>query len=165
MEVDNVKKQIYEFIKTLIISVIIAFFITRIISPVVIYGESMVPTFYHGERYFVNKLAYVNKSPERNDIVVFTCDKYGNKYLIKRVIAVAGDVVAIKNNELYVNNKKLNEPYINGPMITPDIDEIVLKDDEIFVMGDNRNNSSDSRHFGVIMKDDIVGKLILKNTK
>lgn len=156
----NAKKQLIEFSKTFVISLIIAFLITRIISPVVIYGESMAPTFHHGERYFINKLAYINKLPKKNDIVVFTCDEYQNKYLIKRVIAIEGDTVAIKHNELYVNNKKVHEPYIYEPMNTPDMDKIVLKHDEVFVMGDNRNNSSDSRYFGAIKKDNIIGKLI-----
>ncbi len=165
MNIEKTKEQFLELIKTLIASIVAAFLITRLVSPVIIQGSSMVPTFSHGERYFVNRLVYTNTSPEKNDIIVFKTH-HGKIYLIKRVIAVEGDIVSIKNNQLYVNNEKVNEPYIKEPRDTPDIDEIHLKNGEVFVMGDNRNNSSDSRHFGTIKEELILGRLItFKKTK
>lgn len=159
LNIINKKKQLLELFKTIILSIIIAFIITRFVRPIVIQGNSMVPTFFHGERYFVNKVAYINSSPKRNDIIVFKIP-HEEIFLIKRVVAVEGDTISIKDNELYVNGEKVNEPYIKETMITPDIKEMQLHKDEVFVLGDNRNNSNDSRNFGPIKKGMILGKLI-----
>lgn len=157
----NIFKNVYEFFKIIILAVIFALLITRIMVITTIIGKSMEPTFYNKERYVVNKLAYINNFPQKNDIVVFKPDKNYDKYLIKRVIAVENDDIEIKNNSLYINDELIKEEYIKEPMFMGDIKKIRLSEGEIFVMGDNRNNSLDSRMFGPVNVDNVLGKLII----
>ncbi|MCD8109975.1 MAG: signal peptidase I [Clostridiales bacterium] len=114
-------------------------------------GESMLPSYTDGERFFVLKLAAL----DRGDTIVFD---YADSVLIKRVIAVGGDTVEVKKGSVYVNGEKLSEDYTQGD--TYDMDKITVEEDEIFVMGDNRENSMDSRMFGAVPVDDVIGKVV-----
>ncbi len=140
-----------------------------VISTYYVNGESMLPTLNggddsvqkDGDLLYLNKLARI----KRGDIIVFTPDWIddgnGNfRSLVKRVIGVGGDTVEIKSNEVFVNGDKLDEPYIKEPMQTPDL-VVSVPNGFLFCLGDNRNNSSDSRTFGCVDLDDVVGKCFL----
>lgn len=110
---------------------------------------SMAPTLPVGLHLFVNKMAYVNKPPQRGDIVVFPSPVDDEKDLVKRVIAVAGDEVRIVDKKVYLNGKLLDEPYVlhdRPEMLDGDNLEVgFVPTDRVFVLGDNRDHSGDSR--------------------
>ncbi len=117
-------------------------------------GDSMYPTLKSGQVLIINTK---NKSPERGDIVVFKTDKY-SKVLIKRVIGLPGEKILIKNNNIYINNKIIKD-YVDIDMKNYGVleNEILLKENEYFAMGDNRNNSYDCRDIGPITSNEIIG--------
>lgn len=153
--IDTIK----EILQTVITALIIAVVVNQIAAITLIIGHSMDPTLADGQRLIVNKIVYLAHMPSHGDIIVFYPDSKDGLTYVKRVIAVEGDKFEIKDNKVILNGKVLNEPYINEPMWTENMEEITLMDGELFVMGDNRNNSTDSRIIGVIQVDDIVGRL------
>ncbi|MDE7373441.1 MAG: signal peptidase I [Clostridia bacterium] len=146
-----------------------------VVSTFIVDGVSMYPTLdggagevddgdrTNGDVMYLNKIAKI----KRGDIVVFTpdTDLFSEKALVKRVIAVAGDHLQIIDNYVYLNGKLLDEPYIKEPMYGNEDLDIVIEDGYIFCMGDNRNNSTDSRVFGAVPLDVVVGKCFLIKTK
>jgi signal peptidase I len=122
--------------------------------------ESMIPTLEVGDRVFVNKFVYRFAQPERGDVVVFkSVEDGGDEELIKRIVGVPGDEIIVRNGVLFVNNERWEESYVNselrdgsffGPMTVPE--------GKVFVMGDNRGNSRDSRFFGPVPMENIEGK-------
>ncbi len=153
-----------ENIQILILALGLAFFIrTFVAEPRYIPSESMVPTLEIGDRLIVEKLSYYGHLPHRGDIVVFApppqLQEQGyqaDQAFIKRVIGVPGDTVAIQNGRVFVNRELLTEAYIAEPPNYP-MSEIVVPSDELFVMGDNRNNSNDSHIWGFLPTANIVG--------
>lgn len=135
--------------------------ITFLYQPVRVEGTSMLPRLEDHDRVFINKFVYHIASIHRGDIVVFHYPRDPEKSYIKRVIAVPGDRLRIDHGEVYLNDKLLREPYV--PLRYRDgrsMPEIVLPDDEYFVMGDHRSISSDSREFGPVDRDLIYGKAV-----
>lgn len=133
--------------------------ITFLYQPVRVEGTSMLPRLEDHDRVFINKFVYHVASIHRGDIVVFHYPRDPEKSYIKRVIAVPGDRLRIDRGDVYLNGKLLPEPYV--PLRyrdTKSMPEIVLPDDEYFVMGDHRSISSDSRDFGPVDRDLIYGK-------
>lgn len=135
-------------------------------QPFVVNGASMDPTFKSGEYLIVDQLTYRFHSPERGSVLIFKFPKDTSKYFIKRVIGLPGEevnikegVVTIKNNE-HKDGFTLNEPYIK--FSKNDNFNTILSDSEYFVMGDNRLGSADSRIWGPMPKEDIVGRPILR---
>jgi signal peptidase I len=135
----------------------------------IVNGLSMMPTLHDHDRMIVNKLSYKIGEPKRFDIIVFHAEE--DKDYIKRVIGLPGDRIEYKNDTLYVNGKAYKEPYlddykkqvIDGPLTEPfTLEEITGKETVpegyLFVMGDNRRYSKDSRHIGFIPMDKVVGK-------
>lgn len=119
-------------------------------------GHSMDNTLFDGEQLLLNPLAEIRSG----DIVVF---EYGQTYLIKRVVGLPGDTVAVVKGVLYVNNIKYDESYLSEECITRFMDSsfmVTVGEDEYFVMGDNRDNSRDSRSFGCVPRDTITGVAI-----
>lgn len=143
-------KIIKSLLPYVIIIVVVIVIRTFFVTPVRVNGSSMYPTLKGGEIMLLNKLGKI----DRFDIVVLKLDT-GEDNLIKRVIGMPGETVQITDNKIYVNDKVLEENF--GVGITYDIDKVTLKDDEYFVLGDNRIISMDSRVFGTINKEEIKG--------
>ena len=125
-------------------------------------GHSMEPTLSDGDNLIVDKLSYRFRDPERYDIIVFPYQHAENTYYIKRIIGLPGDTVQVIDGYVYINGKKLDEHYGAEVMEDPGIaaEPIKLGDDEYFVLGDNRNHSSDSRvtSVGVLTRDMLIGR-------
>ena len=132
-------------------------------------GASMENTLHNGDNLIVDKLSYRFRDPERFDIIVFPFQYQTNTYYIKRIIGLRGETVQImEDGSIYINGEKMEESYgrevIQPETIGRAAEPIVLGEDEYFVMGDNRNNSSDSRTdiVGNIKREDIIGKAWLR---
>ena len=154
-----------EFLVILAVAFVLVFGFVRpfVLEAFRIPSESMVPTLEVGDRVFVNKFIYRFAEPERGDIVVFEDVEGGEDYLIKRVVAVAGDRVRVVNGVLKVNRETQDEPYLNRGI--PDdsfFGPTRLSEGEVFVMGDNRANSADSRVFGPLPVENIEGEAFMR---
>jgi signal peptidase I len=160
---DIKKEDILDILKSMLIGFIIAFIITCFVKQVKVVGSSMENTFEDGQRLLIARQAYFGKkTPQKDDIVVVNTDKFGeSKKIIKRVIAVEGQSLEIKGSDVYIDGEKIDEPYIKEEMIpTGDIYIEEIPEGKLFIMGDNRNNSGDSRQIGLVDEDDIYGKVI-----
>lgn len=161
------KGDIYSFLRELpfllVAAVIVAFLVkTFIVQPFWVPTGSMIPTILPNDRVLAIKFIYKFTDPKPGDIVVFLPPNGDQKDYIKRVIAVEGQKVKIKDGLVYVNGKPLREDYLSEDNFdSGSMPEIVVPEDHIFVMGDNRPNSLDSRVFGPIKKDMIIGKAVL----
>ncbi len=153
-----------EFLVILLVSFALVFGFVRpfVVEAFRIPSESMVPTLEIGDRLFVNKFIYRFTDPERGDVVVFKSVEGGEEELIKRVVAVPGDTVEVRDGVLYVNGEPQVDPYVNrefldrsyyGPKTVPE--------GHVFAMGDNRANSRDSRFFGPVPYENIEGEAFL----
>lgn len=132
----------------------------------VVQGPSMQPNFHDGQFLIISRINYLIGDPERGDVIVFHYPGDTEQDYIKRVIGVPGDTVEIRDTLVYVNGEQLNEPYINEPCDPghcPD-GQWELGDEQYFVMGDNRNRSSDSRSIsvGLVSRDYIVGEVLIR---
>ncbi|MDH6429157.1 signal peptidase I [Paenibacillus sp. FSL R7-0048] len=126
-------------------------------------GQSMQPTLWEGERLFINKISLLFVNPKHGDVVILHDPSTGpshKEYLVKRVIGIPGDIIEVRNHQLYVNGKIVNEPYIDTEIEDPDFAALTVESGNYFVMGDNRHASAskDSRYFGSISQDMIVGR-------
>jgi signal peptidase I len=145
--------------ETLLLSVILFVGINMISARIRVDGASMEPTLVSGEYVIVSKLSYRFGTPQRGDIIVFHFPRDPKEEYIKRVIGLPGDEVQVRHGSVYVNGQLLDETYLkvstnyNGTWNVPD--------NQLFVLGDNRNNSSDSHDWGTVPMDYVVGKAIL----
>lgn len=149
----------FELLRSLMAIVLIAVIVNLFVVTVFrISGESMYPSFEDGQFILVDRLTYLFSPPQRGDVVVleFPGDPTERKF-IKRVVGLPGETVEIRDNTVFVNNAELEESYI--PAFTPTQPNLskTLRADEVFVMGDNRPNSNDSRFFGPLPKNLIIG--------
>lgn len=170
-------KEIVEWIKALAIAVVLVFIIRQFLfSPFIVDGPSMQPNFETGERLIVNKILYRFREPEFGEVVVFDVPEQNRKF-IKRVIGVPGDRIRVEGDDLYINDQKMEEPYIkeaieksraNGELYNgigtrynfpnDSFKETTVPEGMIFALGDNRGNSTDSRAIGFVSEDEIVGR-------
>jgi signal peptidase I len=147
-----------------IIFAIIYFFLFR---PFQVSGESMYSTYENREYILTNIIGQWFDSPKRGDVIVFKAPEDPDKDFIKRVIAMPGDTFYLKDGAVYVNNKKLDETYLNqgvktfGGAYIKENKKYTVPQGEFLVMGDNRTNSSDSREWGYLKKDHIIGTSFL----
>ena len=153
-----------EFLIILLVAFALVFGLVRpfIVEAFYIPSESMVPTLEVGDRVFVNKFIYRFAEPERGDIVVFESIEGSEQDLIKRVVAAPGNSVAVQNGVLFVNGQPQEEPYVNDAF--PDgsfFGPTTVPEDSVFVMGDNRGNSRDSRFFGPVSISNIEGEAFM----
>lgn len=160
------KKQrsvVWEWIETILIALILALLLrTFVVQPFQVHLSSMHPTLEEGDFILVNKLAYKFGTPNRGDVVVFLPPGgQMEKPYIKRVIGLPGETVDIKDGRVYVNGTLLEEPYALGETSGGKYNHIVVPEGTVFVMGDNRMNSSDSRYFGPVSIDSLEGKTFL----
>lgn len=167
------KNELVEWIKAIAVAVVLVVVVRWLLfAPFIVDGPSMEPNFWTGERLIVNKVLYDFRDPKPGEVVVFEVPAEGRD-LIKRVIGVAGDTIEYKGDDLFINGKKVEEPYIQealdkahqdgGLYNNKDFPNEMLKDNKvpegyIFVMGDHRNNSTDSRVLGFIPLKDIIGR-------
>jgi signal peptidase I len=154
--------------RDIIIALAIALIIMQFIKPTVVRETSMMNTLHPDDYIFLSKQAYRFGEVKRGDIVVFHSDLEGangtTKNLIKRVIGTPGDTVAIRDGSVYINNVKLDEPYTKDGYTNGEMKEVTVPQDMIFVMGDNRQNSADSRdsRIGFVSQDLLIGKAFFR---
>ncbi|MCS1351352.1 signal peptidase I [Mechercharimyces sp. CAU 1602] len=145
-----------------ILIAVVLFFVIRIFifQPFNVSGPSMQETLYTKDKVMVNKLLYRFQEPERGDVVVLHAPEPedAGKEFIKRVIAVAGETVSAENNHIYINGERIEEDYIPDTKRVNDFGPVAVPDGSVFVIGDNRINSKDSREFGPVETDHIVGR-------
>ena len=156
-----------ELIETAILILLVYTFVNLATSRFFIQGPSMQPNFHAGEFLIVSRLHYLLSQPQHGDIVVFDAPgddtRRDNPLLIKRLIGLPGDHIQIENSQVFVNGVALNETYINEPEFRcSQYCDLVLGENEFFMMGDNRNDSNDSRAFGPVTRDRIVGEAIVR---
>jgi signal peptidase I len=144
-----------EIIETALLTAIIFLIVNAAIGRFRIESVSMLPNLHEGEYVIVDKVSYLLHPPERGDIIVFT--RPNQPDLIKRVIGLPGDLIEIRGGRVHINGVALDEPYLAEP-INQSMAAQQVAPDHYFVMGDNRNNSSDSRLFGAIVPSQIVGR-------
>lgn len=161
------KNEWFDWFKALLIALGLAFLVrTFLFTPIIVDGPSMNPTLHDRDQMIVNKFTYRFNEPERFDIVVFHAND--QKDFIKRVIALPGEHVAFKDNTLYINGKPIEEKFFTENDIHIQTNDFTLEEipgnystvpeGHVFVLGDNRTNSTDSRLLGPISIDQIVGK-------
>ena len=159
-----------EFIKDILIALVIVAAIMVFIKPTIVKESSMESTLHENDYLFVNRQAYLTADhPDDGDIIVFQShiqrdDGNGEKLLIKRVIGVENDVMDIHDGVVYRNGKALEEPYTKEGYTEGDISNYKVSENEVFVMGDNRRVSLDSRssEVGTVSEDSIVGKAFIR---
>lgn len=155
---------LFEFLKTVAIIVIVAFFVRfYLVQPFIVEGSSMEPTFQNGEYLLVDKISYRARAPRRGDVIVFHPPNIPGLNYIKRIIALPNELVETKNGEIYINNVRLEEPYLSKERSLVRNSQaanlnVRLGANEYFVLGDNRDHSSDSREWGSVPIDNVIGR-------
>lgn len=165
------KKKVYSWFKPIVFALIVAIICRNfLVSPAIVYGESMLPTFEEHDRLLLSKVSDI----QRFDLVVFNAPDSDERY-IKRVIGLPGDKVEVKEDTLYINGKQMKEPYLEDikkdlilDKLTGDFTleeltgEAVVPEGALFVMGDNRLHSKDSRFFGPVPISSLIGEVKLQ---
>ena len=155
--------EIRDWVISIAVAVALAMFIrTFIVELYLVDGPSMMPTLEHQQRLVVNKFIYKMRAPERGEILIFQYPRDKSRDFIKRVIAVPGDTIEIKDHNVYVNGELQNEDYILAKS-RMDYPKTTIPEGHVFVMGDNRNNSEDSRFpdVGFVPYELLKGKAML----
>ncbi|MEK4461238.1 signal peptidase I [Paenibacillus sp. FSL H8-0315] len=167
------KNEVLEWVKAIAIALVLVILIRWLLfKPFIVDGPSMQPNFHTGERVIVNEILYDIRSPQRGEVIVFHVPSEGRDF-IKRVIGVAGDTVKVEGDVVTVNGEVVNETYIQGAIDTAHSNKALYNNKDfpnekftdgtvpeghIFVMGDNRSDSTDSRMIGYVPLGDIVGR-------
>jgi len=155
-------REIWDWAQTIIIAVIIALLIRSFLFEIILVdGNSMAPTLFDRDRVFVNKIIYLLEEPSHGDIVIFKTPEDNKSNYVKRLIGLPGDRIKIENGIVYLNGDPLHEPYVEVPAIN-DYMEVTVPEGAFFALGDNRNDSKDSRDFriGFISMKNLVGKAV-----
>lgn len=147
----------------LFVAVALNIILTKVIRPTKINGESMEYTLKDGEWLLVNLYTYNTEAPKHGDLIIVDRPDLSVRFFVKRVIAIQGDTIEIKDNTVLINGEKIKEPYIKEDMFTDDYPIKTIPEGKLFVMGDNRNGSMDSRSdsIGLVdIKEEVNGKAI-----
>lgn len=152
------RRFLIDLLETVLMALVLFLAINAVSARIRVESISMQPTLFAGDFVIVNKVAYKLGSPERGDIIVFRFppDPEREPY-IKRVVGLPGDRIAVANGRVYINDQPVIEPYIKAPP-NYEMPEMVIPENELFVLGDNRNNSSDSHHWGTVPMEYVIGK-------
>lgn len=165
----SIWKQVWENVKAIIIALVAAFLIRVFIAePRYIPSDSMYPTLEIGDRIVVEKVSYYFHSPQPKEIIVFhppeLLQSFGydaEQAFIKRVIADSQETIAVTEGNVYVNGTKLKEPYINeSPHYQ--LPPLAVPENQLFVLGDNRNNSNDSHVWGFLPEHQVIGRAVFR---
>ncbi|MDR2131829.1 MAG: signal peptidase I [Clostridiales Family XIII bacterium] len=157
-----------EWIRDIIIAVAVAVLVMQFIKPTIVKEHSMEPTLYENNYIFLSKQQYTFADIKRGEIVVFRSsietENGADKLLIKRVIALPGDTISISDGSVYLNGEVLVEPYIKEPFTNGYVEELTVPEGKVFVMGDNRQRSLDSRNesVGLISTSTIIGMAVFR---
>jgi len=147
-----------ELIQTVAIAGVLFLAVNLLTARIRVEGISMEPSLHEGQFVVVNRIAYRWNEADRGDIIVFRFPLNPSRRFIKRVIGLPGNTVTIRGGDVYIDGQVLDEPYLAA---TPRYDgEWVIGPDELFVLGDNRNNSSDSQNWGPLPIEEIIGKAV-----
>jgi len=152
------KQVLRDLLETIILAVVLFFAINAVSARVRVDGFSMRPTLQDGEYVLVNRLAFITGLPDRGDIIVFQ-SPLNKQDLIKRVIGLPGETIRIFDGQVIVDGQTLTEPYIAAAPVYNG--EWRVPVDQLFVLGDNRNDSSDSHAWGLLPAENVIGKAIL----
>jgi len=155
----NWKRFVLDILETLVLAVVLYFGINALSARVRVDGFSMRPTLQDGEYILVNKLAYKFSEPKRGDIIVFIFPVNPAEDLIKRIIGIPGDTVTVQDGVLSVNGAVVDEPYINAPPAYNGTWQV--PEGNLFVLGDNRNDSRDSHQWGLLPIQNVIGRSVL----
>jgi signal peptidase I len=153
------KRFVLDILETLVLAVVLYFGINAVSARVRVDGFSMRPTLQDGEYILVNKLAYKLGEPQRGDIVVFKFPVNPEEDLIKRIIGLPGDTISVQGGVLSINGIVVDEPYINAPPAYNG--SWVVEAGDLFVLGDNRNDSRDSHQWGLLPIENVIGRAVL----
>lgn len=158
----SIREFIIDFVKLILVVVIILFLMIYVVSVTQVVGNSMSSTLENGDVLILNKFKYRFTDIKRGDII--SLEYADTKYLIKRVIGIPGDSISIRNNTLYINGNLYVENYLDEGLEYDDFELSSLGYDKVpedmyLVLGDNREDSLDSREIGLISKDDVIGKV------
>ncbi len=163
----DIFKLVMDFVETLVIAAGVFIFVYLFIGQLLrVTGDSMMPTFADGEQIIAEKLSVKFNPIKRGQIVIFKLPKNQERLLIKRVVGLPGENIKISGGTVFINDVKLEEPYVHNELTTQERAmteniEYKIQPDFYVVMGDNRENSSDSREFGPVAKDLIIGKAFM----
>jgi signal peptidase I len=150
---------VVDIFETLVLSVVLFVGVNIISARIRVDGDSMVPTLISGEYVVVNRLSYRLGNPHRGDIIVFHFPRNPAEEYIKRIIGLPGDVIEVMDGSVYINGQPLDERYLDVKVNYSGKWEV--PQDQLFVLGDNRNNSSDSHDWGTVPMDYVVGKAVM----
>jgi signal peptidase I len=162
-------RALFDWAVVIVVALLVAFLVrTFVLAHFVVDGTSMFSTLHDDDRVFVNKLSYRLHDPNRGDVVVLHQDAgegrgISDRDLIKRVVALPGETIEVRSCRVLIDGHQLEEPYLDPEVVTPgncggDLAPITIPEEHVFVMGDNRGGSQDSRALGPIEEDDLVGR-------
>jgi signal peptidase I len=151
---------VVEILETIVLTVVLFLLIRTVAQNFRIDGDSMEPNLHNGQYLIISRLAYRFGEPQRGDIVVFRFPRDPNRDFIKRVIGLPGETVQVRRGQVFIDGQPLDEPY-RPRMGSYDAGPVTLGPDEVYVLGDNRNNSSDSHAWGPLPMKNIIGKALI----
>ena len=164
MDLRELREFFIDTFKYILVIIFVIFIVVYVCTLQQVIGPSMEPNLNDGDILLLNKLVYKFKKPQRFDVVIFKHDE--KQYLIKRVIGLPGETVTYKNNSLYINGVQHEEDFISNvttlDFSSENLGHNTIPENMYLVIGDNRSNSIDSRYFGLVPIEDIVGKPFLR---